>query len=366
MNFGKGYINEIPTPNGETMLRCLKCGRTYEDFKIMCKCGGALEYIGEKRGNFESLLRKEFLDIRRYLSFLPLKEEFLPRLTTPITPIVERKIEGVDVFFKLEYLMPSGSFKDRGTYVTIAKLKEEGISEVTLDSSGNAALSLALFAKSEGIKAHIFIPKHTSEGKKRLLRLLGVEVHEVEGSRMEVHEKARSFLEGIYISHWYNPYFLEGTKTVAYEVYEQIGSVDYALAPTGSGTLFLGLYKGFKELETLEGTKTPRMIAVQGKGYESLCKMSEEKSRLAEGIAIPEPPRREQMRKALEESNGICISVGDKEITDAIEDLISMGFLVEPTAATAYAAFKLLLEEGYFEKGAKVLIPLTGSGLKNI
>lgn len=362
----KGYINEIPTAKGEKMLKCLRCGRTYEGFKIMCECGGVLEYIEEREGSFKGLLREEFLDVRRYLSFLPLKEEFLPKLTLPITPIVGRKIEGVNVFFKLEYLMPSGSFKDRGTYVTLAKLKEEGIRDVTLDSSGNAALSLALFAKSEGINAHIFIPKHTSEGKKRLLKLLEAEVHEVEGSRMEVHERARSFREGIYISHWYNPYFIEGTKTIAYEVYEQIGSVDYALAPTGSGTLFLGLYKGFKDLEAFEEARIPRMIAVQGRGYESLCKRSKEKSRLAEGIAIPEPPRREQMLKALKESNGACVSVGDEEIAEAIKELISMGFLVEPTSATAYAAFKLLLEEGYFEKGTKVLIPLTGSGLKSV
>lgn len=362
----KGYINEIPTAKGEKMLKCLRCGRTYEGFKIMCECGGTLEYIREKKGSFEELLKREFLDVRRYFNFLPIKEEFSPRLALPITPVVERKIEGVNVLFKLEYLMPSGSFKDRGTYVTLAKLKEEGIREVTLDSSGNAALSLALFAKSEGIKAHIFIPKHTSEGKKRLLKLLGVEVHEVEGSRMEVHEKAKGFRKGVYISHWYNPYFLEGTKTAAYEVYEQIGGVDYSLIPTGSGSLFLGLYKGFSELNELEKTQIPRMIAVQGRGYESLCKRSKERSRLAEGIAIPEPPRREQMLKALKESNGACVSVGDEEITKATKDLISMGFLVEPTSATAYAAFKLLLEEGYFEKGVKVLIPLTGSGLKNI
>jgi len=107
------------------MLKCLKCGRTYRGFKIVCECGGTLEYLDEKKGSFDSLLKRQFLDIRRYLNFLPVKERFLPGLTVPITPVVEKRIKGIKVFFKLEYLMPSGSFKDRGTYITIAKLKEE-------------------------------------------------------------------------------------------------------------------------------------------------------------------------------------------------------------------------------------------------
>lgn len=348
------------------MLRCQKCGKMHKGFKIMCDCGGVLDYVEEFRDDFDSSLKREYLDVRRYIHFIPVKEEFLPNLRLPITPIVEREIKGIRVFFKLEYLMPSGSFKDRGTYVTISKLKENGVNEVTLDSSGNAALSLALFAKNEGIKAHLFIPDHTSEGKKKLLKRLEAEVHEIKGSRMEVHKKAVSFEKGLYISHWYNPYFIEGTKVAAYEVYEQIGNVDYAITPVGSGSLFLGLYKGFKELNNLGKSKIPKMIAVQGKGYESLREKSHEESKLAEGIAIPEPPRKEQMLKILEETEGTCISVGDGEIKSALKELTSMGFLVEPTSATAYGAFKSLLEEGYFETGSKILIPLTGSGLKNL
>lgn len=348
------------------MLKCQTCGRIYENFKIICKCGGVLDYISKIENNFDSLLKKEFLDVRRYLEFLPVKEEFLPKLILPITPIVKREINEIHVFFKLEYLMPSGSFKDRGTYVTIAKLKEAGVKEVTLDSSGNAALSLALFGKSEGIKTHIFIPAYTSEGKKQLLKFFGAEVHEIQGSRMKVHAMAREFKKGLYISHWYNPYFIEGTKVIAYETYEQIRSIGYILTPVGSGSLFLGAYKGFKELNILEKIEIPKMIAVQGKGYESLCERSDERSNLAEGIAIPEPPRKKQMIEVLKTTHGTCVSVGDREIKKALNELISMGFLVEPTSATAYAGFKKLLNEEYFEKGSKVLIPLTGSGLKNV
>lgn len=348
------------------MLRCIKCGRTYPDeFMLVCECGGLLDAVSEFEKPFGDLLRKEYLDIRRYLSFLPVREEHAPRLTLPVTPIVEREINGVNAIFKLEYLMPSGSFKDRGTYVTVAKLKEAGIEEVVLDSSGNAAISLAMFGKSEGLKVHIFLPKSTHEGKKRILRNLGAEIHEIKGSRMRTHEAALEFGQGTYISHWLNPYFLEGTKTAAYEVFEQIGDVDYVIVPAGSGSLFLGLYKGFRELSELGLIEMlPSMIAVQAGGYESLCSRSREKSRLAEGIAIPEPPRREQMLKVLRETGGTCISVGDGEIEAALRKLWDMGFLVEPTSAVVLAALKKLTASGRIEGKSRVLLPLTGSGLK--
>ncbi|MBC7331048.1 MAG: pyridoxal-phosphate dependent enzyme [Synergistetes bacterium] len=348
------------------MLRCKSCGKEYMSFRVLCECGGLVDYIEERPKLFDSCLDKRFLDVRRYLPLLPIKESFRPSVTLPITPVVERDIADTKVFFKLDYLMPSGSFKDRGTYVTVAKLKEEGIREVTLDSSGNSALSLALFAKSEGLKAHLFIPGYTSKGKKRLLRLLDAEVHEIEGSRMDVHKKAKSFEGGFYVSHWFNPYFLEGTKVVSYEVYEQIGAVDYVLSPVGSGSLFIGLYKGFKELKSSGKLELPVMIAVQAKGFESLTERSQEKTTLAEGIAIPEPPRKGEMKDIINETNGRVVSVGDDEISQALSELISFGFLVEPTSAATYAGFKVLLSEGYFEKKAKILIPLTGSGLKNV
>lgn len=299
------------------MLKCQKCGKTYEKFHLVCECGGLLDVMVEFKDSFESLLKEEYLDVRRYVNFLPINENFLLKLTLPITPTVEKEIENVKVLFKLEYLMPSGSFKDRGTYVTIAKLKE-GIKERGIDSSGNAAISFALFGKAEGIKVHVSIPEHTSKGKKRILKLLGAEIHEIKGSRMDVHWKAREFKDAFYISHWYNPYFLEGTKIAAYEIFEQIGEVDYALVPTGSGTLFLGLYKGFKELNNFGKAKMPKLIAVQAEGYESLCERSERKSKLTEGIAIPEPPRKKQMLKALKETKGFCISVGNSEIDKAL------------------------------------------------
>jgi len=349
------------------LLKCTVCGLAYpNEFRLKCNCGEPLIIENEFDRSFEDILNLNRSDIRRYSNFLPIDDQYLPDLVPPLTPTVEKKIEGVEVVFKLEYLMPSGSFKDRGTYVSVAKWKEEGIKDVSLDSSGNAAISLCLYCKSEGMYTHIFIPDDIGEGKKRIVEMLASEVHEISGTRMEVHERALGFGDANYVSHWYNPFFLEGTKISAYEVGKDY-EIDRVLVPTGSGTLFLGMHKGFSELSSFGVVdKIPKMTAVEAKGYESLGETSEKKSELSSGVEIIEPPRTDQMREVLEKTGGFSISVDDERIQRAKEELLSMGFLVETTSAMAYAAFLDLLEKGEFDEGEKVLIPLTGSGLKSL
>lgn len=345
------------------MLRCSRCGGTYpEAFRLTCECGGTL--LVERPP--ETFTPEPFLDARRYLNHLPIENYVVP--VPAITPVSEMEINGVKAIFKLEYLQPSGSFKDRGTWVTVSKLLEEGISEVVLDSSGNAALSLALYGLSAGIKVHTFVSYDTSPGKLSLLQQLGAVVHYVEGDRMAVHERTAEFSErsGIaYVSHWLNPYFLEGTKTVAFEVYEQVGVPDWVLSPAGSGTLFLGLWKGFSELKaTGEIEGLPRLVAVQASGYESLCGRSHARNALAEGIAIPEPPRLDEMKRALRETDGLCVSINELETMGALNWLKRHGFLVEPTSAVVLSALWKLIEMGEIKRGERAVLPLTGSGLK--
>ena len=316
--------------------------------------------------SFRELLNPDELDTKRYLNFLPITEKYKPDLTPAITPNIEKKINDVNVIFKPEYLMPSGSFKDRGTYVTIAKLKEKGIKEVNLDSSGNAAISLALYGRAERINVHVFVSEDISQNKMRILKMLDPTIHEVRGDRMDVHEKAEGFDKGIYVSHWFNPFFIEGTKITAYEIGERM-NIDKVIVPTGSGTMFLGLYKGFKEVKEFGVIDSvPKMISVEAEGFESLKERSDRKSELAKGIEIVDPPRKDQMKSVLDETRGFSVSFDDEKIIDAQNELASMGFLVESTSAAAYAAFKDLQENDEFEEDDKVLIPLTGSSLKYI
>ena len=126
------------------MLRCSRCGKTYpETFRLRCDCGGPL-FVEREYFNFLGSL-SPYLDARRYINFLPVSGNILPPPVPAITPTVELQVDPVTAFFKLDYLQPSGSFKDRGSWVTVAKLMEEGIDEVVIDSSGNALFNCSSF-----------------------------------------------------------------------------------------------------------------------------------------------------------------------------------------------------------------------------
>lgn len=334
-------------------LLCTRCNRRAEEGDVRCRCGAPLTVKYSIEGRWRDDNKES---IARYLALLPV--ESLSQMHTGWTPMAQRS----NAIFKMEYLSAGGSFKDRGACIATEKAKELGAKEIAVDSSGNSAIAFSLFAKILGLKAEIFVPATAPQGKKSLLRFLGANVHEVDGKREEVNKEAMK--HKFYAGHWWNPYFIEGTKTIAFEAFEQTKkmgcAIDCAIAPVGSGTLFLGLYKGFRELIELgEIEKMPKLIAVQAGGYASLCEESKmEESKLADGIAIKDPPRKREISRAIEDSNGECMVVNDREIAEALIDLRDMGFIVEPTSATAYAAFKKAKPEG------KTLMPLTGSGLK--
>jgi threonine synthase len=353
---------------------CCNCGKEARKDEWLWRddCGGAFDIVLDLQGRkFAELIQAKEENIRRYAQFIPVKE--LPSVHQGWTPVVKENIGGVEVNFKLEYLSLGGSFKDRGAYVSVAKAKELGIRGIIVDSSGNAGISFSLMGLLSGMSVDVFVPKYAPEGKKNLLKLLQANVHEVDGDRMDVNREAvKAEREGsVYVGHWWNPYFIEGEKTMAYEAYEQIGSVDYVVAPLGSGTLLLGLYKGYEELMELGVLpEMPRFVAVQACGYSGICQelgareRSVTKSALADGIAITNPPRRGQIVKAVKKTDGCGIIVGDEEIKEPLAELRRLGFIVEPTSAVSYVALKQSIREGFIKRGTKVLLPLTGSGLK--
>jgi len=355
---------------------CRSCGKEAhrEEWLWRDGCGGAFDIVFDlQEKKFSELIDTEEENIRRYAQLLPVKE--LPAVHVGWTPIVKKSIGGVEVNFKLEYLSIGGSFKDRGAYVSVAKAKELGMEGIIVDSSGNAGISFSLMGLLSKMGVDVFVPKNAPEGKKSLLKLLQANVHEVDGDRMDVNREAiQAEKSGLaYVGHWWNPFFIEGEKTMAYEACEQIGSVDYVVVPLGSGTILLGLYKGYEELVKLGVLdEMPKIVAVQACGYARVCqefgviKKCVDKSKLADGIAITDPPRREQIVQAIKRTNGHCIIVEDEEIEESLVELTELGFIVEPTSATTYAALKQYLKAGVIEPGSKVLLPLTGSGLKLI
>jgi len=353
---------------------CRNCGREVrrDEWRWRDDCGGVLDIILDFQGRkFAELIDAKEENIRRYAQLLPVEE--LPSVHQGWTPIVKKNIDGVEVNFKLEYLSLGGSFKDRGAYICVARAKELGARGIIVDSSGNAGISFSLMGLLSGINVDVFVPKHAPEGKKNLLSLLQANVHEIDGDRMEVNREAiKAEREGlIYVTHWWSPYFIEGEKTMAYEAYEQIGNVDYIVAAVGAGTTLLGLYKGYQELVGLQALdKVPKIIAAQACGYTKVCeelgarKECITKSKLADGIAIGDPPRRRQIVEAVKRTNGHGIIVEDAEIKKALVELRKLGLIVEPTSAVHYVALKQSIKEGFIKPGSKVLLPLTGSGLK--
>ncbi len=356
---------------------CSNCGKEIlkDEWRWRDDCGGVLDIIFDLEGRkFTELINVNEQSMRRYAQLLPVEQ--LPATHQGWTPIVKERIDGVEVNFKLEYLSVGGSFKDRGAYISVAKAKELGLKRIIVDSSGNAGIAFSLMGLVFGIEVNVFISKYAPEGKKHLLRLLKANVREVDGGRTDANREAikASEREGLaYATHWWNPYFIEGEKTMAYEVYEQIGSVDHVIAPVGSGTILLGLYESYKELVELRALdKMPKFIAAQASGYAKICeelgarKKGTAKSRLADGICEIDPPRRRQIVDAITSTNGHCIIANDEEIKKSLVELRKLGFIVEPTSAVSHIALMDSLKDGFIKPADKVLLPLTGSGLKLI
>lgn len=309
--------------------------------------------------------------IHRYRSMLPYAP--LTSLGEGLTPLVAREFRGVKVWFKLEYLNPSGSFKDRGSVMALSLARSLNYERVIEDSSGNTGVSVALYAQALGLKAEVIVPAAAPLGKKNLIKLFKAAIIEVEdrGRASEEALKRSKASNAFYVAHAWSPTYIEANKTIAYEAFEQGFRGDAIVVPIGSGGLLLGLYKGFSELVELGLIKDlPIIIGVQGVSirpvYEAIYGAVSIKgdSSIADGIMVPNPPRLSEIVNAITKAGGEVVLVDNNEVVQALRELINLGFLVEPTSATALAALNKVISEGASVREA--LIPLTGSGLKMI
>lgn len=357
-------------------LVCSGCGKAYDPGTLAwrCECGSPLDVEKEMpSGN----MRFEGWGVWRYRPLLPLLDErCVVTLGEGSTPVIERNLYGARVLLKLEYLNPTGSFKDRGSTVMVSNLKAVGVEEVAIDSSGNAGCSVAAYASAAGLRCRVYVPAGAPRAKKMQISLYGAELVEVAGPRSEVGRRLLSELKPgtAYASHMWNPYFIEGLKTIAYEVVELSGAPEAVVLPVGSGGLLLGVYRGFAEAARLGlAERVPRAVAVQAAGYTPVYDAlygpygaEPPAEPFADGIAIPNPPRLKQVVEVIARSGGGAVVVENWEIKEAVKDLARAGLLVEPTSAAAAAGLRRALENGLIDKGERVLLPLTGSGLKTL
>ena len=292
-------------------------------------------------------------------------------------PSVRDALGVASVLAKIEYLAPTGSFKDRGSAVLIAAAAEEGVSEFVEDSSGNAGASMAAYAAAMGIRAHIFAPASASSGKLDQIRVFGAQLHAIDGTRLEVTEAAMEFgrERGIpYLSHALSPWFIEGMRSFAEEVRESEQSPSDVVLPVGNGSLLLALAGVFWDGQSA-GNTAPRLHAVQSCAVNPLVRAvwGEEESAgdaqaqrtIASGISVSSPPRLAEMVNAVNASGGTAVTVSDAAMSRWQQRLAeSEGIFCEVTSAAALAGLEMLIGDGVIGESASVLVPITGSGLK--
>jgi threonine synthase len=318
-------------------------------------------------------IKKRGKTLWRYREAIPvLYDKNIISFNEGFTPIIKDEIEDKTVHFKLEYLFPSGSYKDRGATVMISKAKEQGVERLVEDSSGNAGSAVAAYCARACIECEIFVPAYASQGKIIQIKLYGATLHTISGTREDTADAALKAAEKkFYGSHVWNPYFLQGTKTFAFETIEQMewDIPDTIIMPLGHGGLILGTFMGLEELFNAGLIdEFPRLIGVQSESCAPLAEAYrkrlndyveiEKKDTIAEGVMVKNPLRAPQILDAVRRTDGEIITVSEDEIKEALKIVQKKGYYIEPTSATAVAAIK--------EKAnGTTLIPLTGHGLKS-
>ncbi|MFB6134790.1 MAG: pyridoxal-phosphate dependent enzyme [Halanaeroarchaeum sp.] len=355
-------------------LACPDCGRSYEadpDEPWRCACGHPLEFAERPLPAGPPDGFDVGSGLWAFRDFLPVE----PRVTlgegwTPLTTAPHW-----DATFKLEYVFPSGSFKDRGATTTLSRAAALGVERVVEDSSGNAGAAIAQYAARAGIDADIYVPASVKDSKLRAIERSGATPIRVDGSRRAVTEACIEAVEtgdAWYASHAWNPAFFAGTSTVAFEIAAQRdwNVPDALVVPLGHGTLFLGAYRGFRALRSAGWTDAvPRLLGVQASGVAPIADALHDSRETAtndaaDGIQIASPVREAQLLDAIHATAGDAIAIDETATRTALDRLHRRGFYVEPTSAVAVAGLEEYRRRGVLKDTDDVVVPLTGSGLK--
>ncbi|WP_194924952.1 pyridoxal-phosphate dependent enzyme [Catenulispora pinisilvae] len=377
--------------NSVVVLHCPACDRDYPlpDLAWRCAtCQGVLDLAGfTPTFPDPTALSGRAPTLWRYAEALPLAEPAAITLGEGMTPLVTAPGRP-DVRLKVDYLMPTGSFKDRGAVMLVALAQKLGVARLVADSSGNAGTAIAAYAARAAIACDVYVPAATSPGKVAQLRAYGATVHQIPGSREDTADAAAEAADRpgtLYASHVYNPYFFHGTKTYVFELWEQLGGrLPHTLVlPVGNGTLVLGAYIGARELLAAGLIdRLPRIAAVQAAPCAPLAQAFRAgqpvpapivpEPTVAEGIAIARPARGAQILEAIFTTGGAITTVTDDQVNAAHAALARAGLYVEPTGAACWAALSAGLidvpepaSSRDLPDSPSAVAPLCGSGLKS-
>ncbi|KIL13408.1 threonine synthase [Bacillus safensis] len=315
--------------------------------------------------------------IEEFQEFLPVNES-TPKLTlnegnTPLIHLAKLSEKlGIELHVKTEGVNPTGSFKDRGMVMAVAKAKEEGNDTIMCASTGNTSAAAAAYAARADMKCIVIIPDgKIAFGKLAQAVMYGAEIIAIDGNFDDALKIVRSICEKapIALVNSVNPYRIEGQKTAAFEICEQLGSAPDVLAiPVGNAGNITAYWKGFKEYHENKGTGLPVMRGFEAEGAAAIVRneVIEQPETVATAIRIGNPASWQQAVAAADESNGKIDEVTDEEILHAYQ-LIAReeGVFAEPGSCASIAGVLKQVKTGEIKPGSKVVAVLTGNGLKD-
>jgi threonine synthase len=318
--------------------------------------------------------------IHHYRKFLPVTERTpVVTLREGNTPLIraDRLVDAlglpVDLYLKYEGLNPTGSFKDRGMTLAISKALEEGTTAVLCASTGNTSASTAAYAARAGCQALVVVPRgNVALGKLSQAIMHGAILIQLEGNfdaALDIVKKVAAAFP-VALVNSVNPFRLEGQKTAAFEVCEQLGDApDVVCIPVGNAGNISAYWRGFREFRDLGVIrKLPRMLGWQAEGAAPLVRgeVVRHPETVASAIRIGDPANRQEALKAVEQSDGEVGSVTDSEILEAYRRVAGLeGVYCEPASAAAVAGLVKACRQGKVSSGARVVCVLTGHGLKD-
>lgn len=368
-------------------LKCVRCGAVAEkEPAYLCpSCGGILDI--QYPGNAEAPHPdQKYGGVFRYAKWLPVEGDELPTLGEGSTPMVPsahlgEKLGLKNLYFKLEGVNPSASFKDRGIAVGVACAKRFGVQQMIIASSGNASASAAAYSARTGIPMVALVPELTPANKVAQVALHSAKIMRAKGKFSDVYALCRKMAEkhGLFdlTTTFINPYAREGYKTIGYEIYEDLGRVpDWIVCPTGAGPILAAIYKAFEEL----GQGMPRLACVQSancgpiaqaflEGAEKVTACANPKDTLASGINDALNGYAQDGDFTLEcirKSNGTAVLLSEAEIAEAVLLLAREGIPAEPAASVGAKAVEKLCKDGTIQPQDCVAVVVTGHGLKNL
>lgn len=384
-----------------TAFRCVSCGETFDPWAVEYTCPscgplkGTLEVLYDYRALARRLTPKTFAETQqhslwRYEELLPVGREHAVNLRAGYTPLYACRTLAIELglrglWIKDDSLNPTASYKDRATAITTGAARKLGRAACSCASTGNAATSLAGFCASAGMPCFIFVPGTAPRPKLAQLKAFGAVVFAVDGTYDQAFDlcaEASTKFDWFNRSAAVNPMNVEGKKTGALELWEQLGGElpDYVVVSVGDGSVIAGLCKGFQELVEIElADRMPAVFGVQAEGApavahaftrhtqgQPIVPAEEPAQTLADSISVGHPRDVVKAVRYVADTGGGFVTVSDAEIAESGQELARrVGVFAEPAAAASYAGLLRLLDAGDVPPDARVAVFITGSGLKD-